>query len=407
MQDKFHFITIKLVPDLENKLPDNFDSLSLFFQAGFKLNIDRVVGPLDNNTKKDKSLGNLWHDIEPSKNGFIVDIATELPYYLPDLDGKAEYSIKVGDKNFFVCNRMVKAFYKKENLKGNNGDYVLLHRFGLDNLKKNKNFNHIHALPLKSFIGSRFIFEGRTAEEVIENFFIKSRNDFLNQITNIVNTFRFVNPTKSKYLFPYPAIASYPIFWVVIEGKEGKKGCEQFTGDIRSVANRAFEEFDNNEVQELVINLEKRHNDSNIGLSLAFYHYGHYEQALIHLCTAIETILFRGLKQYLISKNLSKEQMEKALDDVSFSQLLNLHIFSVCSLDKLDNYKDLIGMVNWARKRRNEIVHKGQPDKPLDKENVKKAIEAGDSLSSFIFKELKNIEYNKVNSADAKSCAAD
>ena len=83
-------------------------------------------------------------------------------------------------------------------------------------------------------------------------------------------------------------------------------------------------------------------------------------------------------------KKLSKTQVNRALDGVTFSQLLNLHLFTICKDVMLEKYQKTLGEANWTRKRRNEIVHTGRSGQKLDGDNVRKGIESIQKIISHI-----------------------
>jgi hypothetical protein len=56
----------------------------------------------------------------------------------------------------------------------------------------------------------------------------------------------------------------------------------------------------------------------------------------------------------------------------------------MCDLTKIDNYPDILGNLNWARKRRNEIVHEGQSTEKITSARINQTIEALNKLIEHI-----------------------
>lgn len=389
MAEKFYHITIKLVPDTETRLNETIIDQSFFLKAAYRLDASRIVGPLDPNIKKDKSLGQLWADVKPTAEGYVLEIATELSYYLPNLNNQCEFVLKAGGVDYFICNRMVRAFRGEGYPKINDLNYLLMHQLAIPSLK-GSDAEGLHPIPIKTFISRKFACKTETAEEAIYNNFIAWREELIRGVSILVDAFRTADPQKSKHLLPHSAISSFPVFWVLISGADGKLGCEQFAGEVGLAALRPLQSYDKKSVDRIndVLNEKVSISPYEASLSLAttFSHYGYYSLALIHLCTACETLLSTKLRQQLQSRGMSKNHLDKYFDDVTFSHLLNLHLPNLCDLAGLNNYQDILGKLNWARQRRNEIVHLGEATGEINSKLISEAIDAATALFEFLSK---------------------
>lgn len=389
MSEQFHHITVRLQPDDETPVAEGSDRLSVFLQTGFMLNTSRVVGPLNANEKRDESLGHIWHDVHPAKGKYAFELATELPYYLPNFRGQPEYSLRVGDVECFVCNRMIRAYWGKGlSAKENGQNYILVHRRGIGSLLVEQKYGGLHPLPMRTFFSCSFERDSATAEQAIKDHFIEWRNKVLELICTVVSYFRLVDHDNNKHLFPYPAVASYPVFWLAVVGADGKMGCEQFTGDIRTIANRPLGNISHEVAVSVTEKLASGElppvHESALTAAFSLLYYGHYDQALIQACTACETLLSKALQAYLGSCGASNSQLDRSMEDVTFSQLLNLHLFSMCDFSSLPGHQVMLGRANWVRKRRNEIVHYGCSQQELNKAIVSEGIESIAGIMKYV-----------------------
>lgn len=394
MANEFHHITIKLMPDNETPINKDVESFSVFMRMGFNLNLTRIVGQLDENVKKDESLGHIWQNVKSQNGKYLFEIGTELPYYLPNINGKAEYILNIGKLTCFVCNRMVRAFWGDGFPGQDDKEYFLIHLQGVPSIIKKGQYKNIHILHMRTFISSKHEVKASTAEEAINQYFIQWRKQLLAHIWTIIISLKTVMPEKTKQLFPYPTLASYPIFWISVTGEGGKVACEQIGGDIQAVALRPILDLNDENSSQFIKQLSENEMPQNyqiaISFAITFCHYGHYEQALVQICTACQIILSKALEKYLVEKGLSKNQIVKAMEDVTFSQLLNLHVFNFCEIISMKDYENVIGQANWARKRRNEIVHSGKSGEKLTKENVGNVIEAIKTIIKQVESRLQN-----------------
>lgn len=299
---------------------------------------------------------------------------------------------------FLICNRMVRAFYSDGMPNDDGLGYALVHRMGLRFLAQNEKCKGLHPIPLRTFVSRKFVCKAMTAEEAIENNFISWRNEFTEQISYLVDAIRTLNKEKAKHLLPHTAISSFPVFWILIHGAEEKIGCEQFNGNIDLVAFRPIQQDITEESGEqlkslLQFNARPPIHDSTLALAITFSHFGYYDLAIIQVCTACETLLSKILKQHLINnRGCSKSSLDQYFEDETFSHLLNLHLPSIFDLSTINDYRKIIGDINWARKRRNEIVHRGKSSLELKADRIKEVIGSAEILVNKLTEVCKTIE---------------
>ncbi len=394
MAGKFNHVTVKLIHD-ESDFDQNLLEESLFLQIVVPLNLSRVVAQLAPETKKDESLGSLWSNIKPSKDGYVFEIATKLPYFLPNYEDKSEFLLNIDDKKYFICNRMVQIFYD-EGFPDNDGyRYYISHIKGLEGLANGKIFTNAHLNHLKTFISRRFVGKGSNAEDLIEKNFISWRDEFISDVAFLVESIRTTSPEPIKHLLPHASIASYPIFWIAIQGEDPKTiGCEQFTGDLNSVALRPQHNLDSEAATKLntILSGKTILPPHLLPLDLAdtFCHYGYLELSIIQVCISLETYLSGRLRENLLKKGMSQNHLKTYFDDVTFSQLLNLHLPSFVEITQLAEYKDIFGKINWGRRRRNKLLHLGGAEENITKEDTNSLIDATKKLIRFVDNEFEN-----------------
>jgi hypothetical protein len=228
----FRNISIQLVADDTTSVPEDVSSRCVFLNHAYRLDIGIVTGDADPAMNTEK-LGHLWDSVKPADGLYVLTIATELPFYLPTLDGMSEYSLKVGMDEIFVSLRMLRAIRGKGYPTTRGTEYILAHRLALEQLKEGE--SGLHPLPIKTFVCQQFAAEGQSAESVIQLNYCRWRDQLLENTTKVVDSIRAALPGMGHRMLPQEAESSFPLFWVAVHGG----GCAQFVGDIGLAAFRA------------------------------------------------------------------------------------------------------------------------------------------------------------------------
>lgn len=389
MTEKLRNITIKLVPD--EKTPRNVKAImsSWFPQLGCCLDDSVVVGNRAANMKKDPSLGHLWHDVLPDRGYYDVELGAELPWYLPNFRKQSEYVLDVEGADHFVCNRMVKAYIGQGLPHDRELKYYLIHLLGvqslIDQYPKKGGF---HIVPLRSFVSRRFRIKGETAEAVIDNNFFAWQEQLCMGIYRIQKAFKIVDPAWNRRVLALPTLSMCRGVWVLMKGKDDKVGCQVFASDIGLAAFRTTSNVSGRATSKLKDILRDSGTvepyEDAIELARTFVTYGLFELAIIHICVACESLLSKAVRQRLKRKNVSKTTLKEQYDLVTFSQLLHFHLPSLFKMSILKSHKTIIGDVNWARKRRNEIVHQGKSQHALTGKRVAQVFQSAEALICFL-----------------------
>lgn len=387
MPGVFRNVTIQLVADDTSPIEQSVAKKSFFLQHAFKLREDMVVAPAAPELVKDESLGHLWSDVSPRDGQYVFEIATSLPFFLPYLRGKPEYSIRVRDSQLVVSLRMVQCYFTPEEhtpLK-----YFLAHRFAVQEAKEKWSLEELHPVPLRTFISKRFTAPGDDAERLIQSKLYEWVSGFTGDVSHLVDAVRCADPEQAE---SYPLLPPLSLFWLLVQG-EGQHGKDlalaPFALDLRHTAFRSVSNFEEQKAKSLE-GFASRVSpipvpEGSLSLAKALERHGRLGLALLEVCTACEAVLAQAYRVFLIERGVSKKKYREAEHDITYSQLLNLHLATMFDLAKLPTGKtSVLGNLNWARSRRNEYIHDGQFKKNVDRDRVREAISAAENLVSFV-----------------------
>ncbi|MHB8095152.1 MAG: hypothetical protein ACYDH0_09430 [Candidatus Aminicenantales bacterium] len=387
MGKSFNFITLQLA--INDKDPFNKELDSLYFSAAHRLSSLRVGAQIADEAMKDESLGHLWKDVEPSQEGYVFEVASELPYVLPSVSDFAEYELFVGAKQYLICNRMVRAYFSDPSKLDVGPEYFLVHLLGLPSLKQHLGTKGISLcpVPMKCFISSRFVCRERTAEEAVKNNFLSWQAEHLFGIGQILRAIRATIPLESSNIMPVSS-ASCPITWVAIKGENKRTGCEQFAGNLGMIiplSTIRLDQRQSSNIRALLLAEESPDvSEDAMGLAKTFLFYGYLDLAVIQVCTACETLISKAVKKDLEKRDVSKGTMDEYYRNVNYCELLNFFLPLIADISELKNHKDLLGNLNWARSKRNELVHYGITKEKITKEMLQKVLRSVEELNRFI-----------------------
>ena len=408
MTDKvFNNISIRLVGDDETPISKAFAQRCFFFESALPFQLDRVVAPAAPRLKKDDTIGRLWDDIAPINGGFQIDLAAQLPYYLPRFAGLPDYSVQIGETELFVSTRMIRCFFqepasseevspvrdgpdKAQPGAGSNSQlkYWLVHRRGLDSLVEQRELRQFHPVPVGTFVAKGFLARGESAESVIQENLYGWVQGIAKDVSELLEAIRTTNPEKCKSLPPVVTVRSFPTYFLVVSGADNRRGFDQFAPESNQFGFRSLTELDKSElrtVQEYLssdrsIPIELR----AIGLARTFLHQGHPDLALIEVCIACEAVLARRYRDFLLARGVTKNKYKDCERDITFSHLLNIHLPTMVNIRTLEDHDEILAHLNWARRCRNEVVHGGRSASTVSSGKVGAAIDAVCRLVGFL-----------------------
>ena len=389
----FNNLSVGLVHD-NSPFPIIMRKKSLFYKYSLSFDLSVTICDLAHDKTKDKSLGELWSAIKPKNDEYLFEIATELPFYFPTMEGKSEYLFNINNLKIIINLRMLK-YYCGKGFPFNNGyRYYIVHRNALESVieqtqKEDDKKYGLHIIPMKTFISKQIICKANNAEKAVQDNYLIWRDELIKNISDIMKTLRIVKPDFLP-LFHDVSTGSFPIFWLATKGKgKGKNGvaCEQFVGNIGQSAFKPLININKEESKLIKKNLTSDNiptYKSALSLARIFHNNKYLDLAIIQICIACESILSQEYIVYIKKRGVSNTKLNDYNSDIHFAQLLNLHLFTIRNVLKLQNSERIIGDINWARKRRNEIVHIGKSEKEVTMKKIKDVIHSASKLIEFL-----------------------
>ncbi|MGA9365145.1 MAG: hypothetical protein WBW16_12340 [Bacteroidota bacterium] len=350
------------------KVTDGFPAKCWLLSACSTYRQLELYGFLAEGVTKDESLGKLFAKLEPQDgNVFDFELAVSLPDLFPNIDGKLEYFLDVlgnqGSKETIaVSNQMARIRYKR-----NGEDYLaLLPRYKLGMTEWFKQVGIPENSPvdlLKTTVAWRTSISGISAELAIEN----NIEERIEQFVCLLNRFLSANLAISRedqppYLTPAYSRSSFDFIYFILQGKvKGTFGHGRITGNLKTVM---LNPEDVNSSQLLTLSKIAR-GEENLSASRAllysarsFLRSGSLPYALLQMVVAAEIATTRYVHRRWIEEGVSKSKLKEYEKDVTYSQMLNIHLIAL-SPDNKKPDSELVGDINGARDLRNDFMHEG------------------------------------------------
>lgn len=386
MEQLFNNVTVQLVADDKTPIDEQALTRSAFLRGAVRFKQDIVVCPAAPELTKAEGLGHLWEDIRPRDGGFDFELATSLPFYLPNLRGRAEYVVKVGDADLVVSSRMVRGYLP--DLEGHL-DYILVHRLALPEAMAAFG-DQLYPVPVPGFVSTQFHVKGMVAEDRIRaNMFVWT-SDLAGRISELIDAVRFSDPAQAE---AYPLLPPLHHFWLLARGVSATDGSElqhvaQFSVDLRHSALRAVHNLE----KEAAARWEKYLTASEhaaspemaISLAKALGRHNRLGLAVVLVCTACESALAPAYRKYLGSRGISAGKIGDAWRDIGLSQLLNLHLPTMRAINTMPDHQHVLEVLDRARRYRNDYVHEGNIPAGLTRKYVDDAIHTAQVLVGFL-----------------------
>jgi hypothetical protein len=296
--------------------------------------------------------------------------------------------MKVRGRDYLVSLRVARIFFGPGAPKERGTSYLLAHLGALKSIaEQDMSKAGLHVVPFKTFVSNRFEVTATSATEAVEQNFAEWRDLLVEDVSLLVETVRASCPDAAKHLLPQLAAPAFPTIWLFAQGEaENEIGVEQFAGDLWGAALRSLTRLTREQASHAEAVLagaaEIAPSDSALALANSFCHHGFLGLALVQVAVACESELWRSYSDFVRSRGCSKTKLDEA--EITFSELLNVHVYAMYDVERLEKAQDVLGEVNWARKRRNEIVHGRPLDARTDKPKVESAIMAASKLVEFL-----------------------
>lgn len=317
--------------------------------------------------KKGPDLGRTFSDLQPKEDGsFLLELGVTLPDLLPNLDGKLDYvvEVKLPDKDLTtisVSNQMAQLNYKI----GDIGHHAIIPRHKLTALKEdNKLKIPIETSPqlLRTSVTSRFSMVGADPEDALENGIESTVATFVQLLNRMLASVQVTEQTTySRFSSSYDS-NSFPYFYLLMQGKEADRIRH---GKIAAHSGRVILNPPNCQGERLshfieMMNGTREIDDVRQMLSAAqsSLDAGILTFALLQMVIAGEMAVGRYVKHRLFSFGLSKNKWDNSKKEITYSQMLNIHLLPLVPDGKKPD-QALIGQLNRARGCRNDLMHEG------------------------------------------------
>ena len=323
--------------------------------------------------KKDENLGRIFKELEPQRGKFHIELGAILHSWLPNLNEKRDYNLAVNINSkekiqLSISNQMWRVNYQK---KGQFA-HALVPQYLFDKLKAEDKLplpNDYHLEVLKSVVTSRFKISGKDAEDALEVNIDKCIEKFIAAINRVVTGQLILSTDTTPILNPVYARGSFDFLYLIMSGKDTKKLCAQrlLLSSFKAILKPP------NYKKEKVNSFKKLIRDSQsiseiaylISSGKGYLEAGLLRFALLQLVIAAELATSRFLNEVWRAAGISKKKIKNSANDITYSQMLNIHLLALFP-EKMKPSKKVLAKLDSARTARNDLMHRGQFEMPLE-----------------------------------------
>lgn len=318
--------------------------------------------------RKGEDLGRIFDFLKPDKDGeFTLELGVTLPDLLPDLVGQQDYILEVAlaeddRRALALSNHMARVNYQ---IDGRSYHAVMPYEKFEEN--RGKEGSHIpqDASPqrLRTTVTMRFSIAGLDAEEALENNIEKCLRELMACLNLLRSALQSIPSNSATPLSAQYETQTFPYCYMVMMGEEeGRFGHGKIATHIGRVAmvGGALSEDDAELLNSYLQGARKIDPVSQMAASAsASVESGMLSYALLLMVIAGEMATARFIRERLLEKGVSKGKWDESKNDVTYSQMLNLHLFSLTP-PHMKPDRQLLGELNRARALRNELMHEGK-----------------------------------------------
>ncbi|MBT4287475.1 MAG: hypothetical protein HOD92_09050 [Deltaproteobacteria bacterium] len=351
----FNYVPVKLIVPTDQSLDPELVKKSTFLSHGFPINRDHVIGAGDKNMSRNVNL-DIWADISPLSGKYFFEIAVQLPFFLPRHKNKDEYEIKLQSGSYIVCNRFCEVI-----LDGLKNRYYLSHYLSSFQLVRKLKLEINQILMTKTILIKRFEVTAQSASKAIECNFKEWINLLNLDIPKIINSIRYQMDDHSYEVPDCNDIGKFCPIYVLCEGTK-KSTPLKFVSHIGANQIQSFANFESDlkEIEDFCNGVKLFDTAKHIiNKADLLYKSGEFTMSCILACIACESALQKYIRLKLKNQGLSNSKEKEALNDLTFSQMLNFVSYFIFNM-KSEDLKQNIGKLNSLRKLRNELIHKGK-----------------------------------------------
>ncbi len=391
MRDPYHPLLLQLARESGEPIPSALQRRSAYFTHAIGFNLDNVAGPTAAGSRKGPTLGRFFDGMKPSPEGiYRFEIGTRVPYFLPRLEGDAEYVLMVDGRSFVVCLRLNYCYGVPKGSPYVAQQYLLAHSVALPQLSAEA-FESVHTIPFGTYVSSVFEGKGKDAEDALEGGFIAWSSQLSAAVGRIVGAIRTADRDIGVSLPVDTSFVALPHYWVTPLEAEGEPHPDAhplvFAATILTATHKAIDNLAGEGASALRARLSSGasgpvHAES-LALARAFLHHGMTEQSILSMAVAAEAFLSERYLSFLAARGASKTKIGQAKKDITFSQLLNLHTFAMLDPARWPDFSEVVGRVDTLRDWRNQVAHEGRLKRKLSLKEVEGAFEAVERLIGY------------------------
>jgi len=310
-------ICVKLAFPKFNRDEVTFPIDNLFFNTSASFKTDEFYGFTVEDAIIHPDVENIFSDIAPKENKYIIEIGAELNELYPNLINNADFFLDIKDKNgiiqkIYCSNQMAKVFVHTDK----NDLFVLYNQIYKDKVFEDYKLNENNNVQyLKTFLTWQFELEGRSVKEIFAEFLDKKFEGFLSLINEYVSSVNYMQQEIDKFPLIIPSYSRFtvPYFYFIIKGNEEKIGHGIIATNIKHVA-YVPDNFSNEQTIKLKDIVEK---NSEINLWDIYYANGkslimngQLKSGILSLFTCCELILNKYINESLLKSGVSKSKIE-------------------------------------------------------------------------------------------------
>lgn len=280
-----------------------------------------------------------------------------------------------------VANRMVRCRFRPASGETDEYTYTVTHHHHIPALKALAEGGIVFVEPMRTVVSMSFRVTDGRGSEAFERLFWDWSEQLLAGANAILNAVR-VSARDEQDL--HLNTNSRPIYLVAAwpEDDEGEKGvlCLQVAGNVAEAALLPTSGFGAVEWARVDAILGGKASPDRVDVAISqaktFRRFGYNDLALIHLCVAAESLLGRAFESHLAEQGVHERTIKTRIREISsLSLLLSIHANLFLDLRADHKAAQAIGAIDWARGKRNEVVHGGGSVGLIDEQRLREAID--------------------------------
>ncbi len=343
--------------------------------------------------RKSKSL-ELFPDLAADANGtYYLELGVTLPDLLPTINCQFGYKIPIGSTRHganFLCisNQMVRVnCYRESRLMHVLAPEQCLHRIHEHGVQVDSNPPY---QVLRTTVSMRFSIAASSVDRVFDIFLEQCAEDLAIALNNFLAAYLTVNSVSYyTHSTAFDARSFDVLYFAVFGGDRSSARVGRLALHLGKMALNPADISGEAYAQMLEYMSGKREPDSvNLMLVEAknSYKSGLLRAALLQIVVATEMSVARFIHEEYLNAGVSQTKWNEAKKDLSYSQMLNLHLFALAPPDFRPD-QEILGQLNLARRLRNEFMHEGKFE--LDGIRLGEIFQASEKFLSYIA-ELRN-----------------